>query len=52
VALSIIEDVSESVAPNVNISSGASRGQFFSDPWYGERSQFAAPLNPPVRFNY
>lgn len=42
-----IEDVLN-LAPNVNISSGASRGQFFLIRGIGERSQFAAPLNPSV----
>jgi len=42
-----IEDVLN-LAPNVNISSGASRGQFFQIRGIGERSQFAAPLNPSV----
>jgi len=36
------------LAPNVNISSGASRGQFFQIRGIGERSQFSAPLNPSV----
>lgn len=36
------------LAPNVNVSSGASRGQFFQIRGIGERSQFAAPLNPSV----
>jgi outer membrane receptor protein involved in Fe transport len=42
-----IEDVLN-LAPNVNISSGASRGQYFLIRGIGERSQFAAPLNPSV----
>lgn len=42
-----IEDVLN-LAPNVNVSSGASRGQFFQIRGIGERSQFAAPLNPSV----
>lgn len=42
-----IEDVLN-LAPNVNVSSGASRGQFFLIRGIGERSQFAAPLNPSV----
>jgi len=42
-----IEDVLN-LAPNVNISSGASRGQYFQIRGIGERSQFAAPLNPSV----
>lgn len=36
------------LAPNVNLSSGASRGQFFQIRGIGERSQFSAPLNPSV----
>ncbi len=36
------------LAPNVNISSGASRGQFFQIRGIGERSQFNAPINPSV----
>ena len=32
------------LAPNVNLSSGASRGQFFQIRGIGERSQFSAPL--------
>lgn len=42
-----IEDVLN-LAPNVNFSSGASRGQYFQIRGIGERSQFAAPLNPSV----
>lgn len=42
-----IEDVLN-LAPNVNVSSGASRGQYFQIRGIGERSQFAAPLNPSV----
>lgn len=42
-----LEDVLN-LAPNVNLSSGASRGQFFQIRGIGERSQFAAPLNPSV----
>jgi outer membrane receptor protein involved in Fe transport len=42
-----VEDVLN-LAPNVNISSGASRGQYFQIRGIGERSQFAAPLNPSV----
>lgn len=42
-----LEDIL-SLAPNVNLSSGASRGQFFQIRGIGERSQFAAPLNPSV----
>lgn len=36
------------LVPNVNVSSGASRGQFFQIRGMGERSQFSAPLNPSV----
>ncbi len=36
------------MAPNVNFASGASRGQFLQIRGIGERSQFAAPLNPSV----
>lgn len=42
-----IEDVLN-LAPNINVSSGASRGQYFQIRGIGERSQFAAPLNPSV----
>lgn len=42
-----LEDVLN-LAPNVNISSGASRGQFFQIRGIGERSQFSSPLNPSV----
>lgn len=42
-----IEDVLN-LAPNVNVSSGASRGQYFQIRGIGERSQFSAPLNPSV----
>lgn len=42
-----IEDVIN-LAPNVNFSSGASRGQFFQIRGIGERSEFQAPLNPSV----
>lgn len=42
-----VEDVLN-LAPNVNVASGASRGQFFQIRGIGERSQFAAPLNPSV----
>ena len=34
--------------PNVNFSSGASRGRFFQIRGIGERSQFIEPLNPSV----
>jgi outer membrane receptor protein involved in Fe transport len=37
-----------SLAPNVNISTGASRGRFFQIRGIGERSQFVEPLNPSV----
>ena len=36
------------VAPNVNYSSGASRGRFFQIRGIGERGQFAETLNPSV----
>ena len=42
-----VEDILN-LAPNVNISSGASRGQFFQIRGMGERSQFSSPLNPSV----
>ena len=42
-----IEDILN-LAPNVNISSGASRGQYFQIRGIGERSEFKAPLNPSV----
>jgi outer membrane receptor protein involved in Fe transport len=42
-----IEDVLN-LAPNVNISSGAARGQYFQIRGIGERSQFSAPINPSV----
>ncbi|NOQ82072.1 MAG: TonB-dependent receptor [Methylophaga sp.] len=42
-----IEDILN-LAPNVNISSGASRGQYFQIRGIGERSQFSAPINPSV----
>jgi outer membrane receptor protein involved in Fe transport len=42
-----VEDVLN-IAPNVNVSSGASRGQYYLIRGVGERSQFAAPLNPSV----
>ncbi|HEC72852.1 MAG TPA: TonB-dependent receptor [Methylophaga aminisulfidivorans] len=42
-----IEDVLN-LAPNVNVSSGASRGQYFQIRGIGERSEFQAPLNPSV----
>lgn len=35
-------------APNLNYSSGASRGRFFQIRGIGERSQFVDPLNPGV----
>jgi iron complex outermembrane receptor protein len=35
-------------APNVNFSSGASRGRFFQIRGTGERSQFTDPINPSV----
>jgi iron complex outermembrane receptor protein len=36
------------LAPNVNFSSGASRGRFVQIRGIGERSQFIEPLNPSV----
>ncbi len=36
------------LAPNVNVSSGASRGQFFQIRGMGERSQFNSVINPSV----
>ena len=36
------------LAPNVNFSSGASRGRFFQIRGIGERSQFIDPVNPSV----
>jgi outer membrane receptor protein involved in Fe transport len=36
------------LAPNVNYSSGASRGRFIQIRGIGERSQFIEPLNPSV----
>lgn len=36
------------LAPNVNFSSGASRGRYFQVRGIGERSQFVEPLNPAV----
>ncbi len=36
------------LAPNVNFSSGASRGRFFLIRGIGERSQFVDPVNPSV----
>jgi iron complex outermembrane recepter protein len=42
-----VEDILN-LAPNVNVSSGASRGQYFQIRGIGERSQFAAPINPSV----
>lgn len=36
------------LAPNVNYSSGASRGRFFQIRGVGERSQFVDPVNPSV----
>jgi len=37
-----------SLTPNVNFSSGASRGRFFQIRGIGERSQFVEPVNPSV----
>lgn len=42
-----LEDILN-LAPNVNISSGASRGQYFQIRGIGERSEFKSPLNPSV----
>ncbi|MBT5388951.1 MAG: TonB-dependent receptor [Porticoccaceae bacterium] len=42
-----LEDLLNS-APNVNFSSGASRGRFIQIRGIGERSQFIEPLNPSV----
>nr|WP_246624610.1 TonB-dependent receptor [Oceanobacter mangrovi] len=36
------------LAPNVNFSSGASRGRYFQIRGIGERSQFVDPVNPSV----
>lgn len=36
------------VMPNVNFSSGASRGKFIQIRGIGERSQFAEPVNPSI----
>lgn len=36
------------IAPNVNFSTGASRGRFIQIRGIGERSQFAEPINPSV----
>ncbi len=36
------------LAPNVNFSTGASRGRFFQIRGIGERSQFVEPINPSV----
>ncbi len=36
------------LAPNVNVSSGASRGRYYQIRGMGERSQFSAPINPSV----
>lgn len=42
-----LEDILN-IAPNVNLSSGGSRGHYFQIRGIGERSQFKAPLNPSV----
>ncbi|MBB6521625.1 TonB-dependent receptor [Pseudoteredinibacter isoporae] len=42
-----IESLLNSI-PNVNYSSGASRGRFFQIRGIGERSQFVEPVNPSV----
>lgn len=36
------------LAPNVNFSTGSSRGRFFQIRGIGERSQFVEPINPSV----
>ncbi len=38
------------IAPNVNFTSGASRGRFIQIRGIGERSLFSEPLNPSVSF--
>lgn len=38
------------IAPNVNFTSGASRGRFVQIRGIGERSQYAEPINPSVSF--
>ena len=38
------------LAPNVNLSTGASRGRFVLIRGIGERSQFQEPLNPSIGF--
>ncbi|MBF7072448.1 TonB-dependent receptor [Glaciecola sp. MH2013] len=42
-----LEDIL-AVVPNLNFSSGASRGKFVQIRGIGERSQFAEPINPSV----
>ena len=42
-----LEDVLN-LAPNVNFSTGASRGRFIQIRGIGERSQFTSPINPSV----
>jgi len=42
-----LEDILN-LAPNVNFSTGASRGRFIQIRGIGERSQFEAPINPSV----
>ncbi len=42
-----LEDVLN-IIPNVNFSSGASRGRFFQIRGIGERSEFVDPINPSV----
>lgn len=39
-----------SAIPNVNYASGSNRARFFQIRGIGERSQFAAPINPSVGF--
>ena len=38
------------IAPNVNLSSGASRARYYQIRGVGERSQFQEPLNPSIGF--
>ncbi len=42
-----LEDI-VNLAPNINFSSGASRGKYFQIRGIGERSQFSSPINPSV----
>ena len=41
-----------SVIPNLNFSSGASRGRFVQIRGIGERSQFSEPSNPSISFEF